>query len=64
MADKKKVLQVETADLPLAVRRVIKQDACGDNYTACGNCGCRLVNVEERVKCRYCWYCGRPIIWK
>ena len=61
---KNKYEHVETADLPLAVRRVLKPDAYGNNYAACGNCGARLVNVEERIKCRFCWCCGRPIIWK
>ena len=66
MTEKKtKLTDVETADQKLAVRRVLKQDACGVGmYAVCGNCGARLVNVEERIKCRYCWYCGRPIIWK
>ena len=67
MADKKRPAQLteaETADQRLAVRRVLKQDASGAMYAACGNCGCRLVNVEERIKCRFCWYCGRPVIWK
>jgi len=65
MTDKKlKDFHVETADLPLAVRRVLKQDAYGNKYAACGNCGARLVNVEERIRCRFCWCCGRPVIWK
>ena len=67
MAEKKKAIpmtKVETADQKLAVRRILKPDAYGVNYAACGNCGCRLVNVEERVRCKYCWNCGVPIIWK
>ena len=65
MAEKKtKVIQVETADLPLAVRRVIKTYESGERYAACGNCGVKLVNIEERVKCKFCWNCGRPVIWK
>ena len=50
MTEKKtKVLPVETADVKLGVRRVLKPDAWGNKYAACGNCGCRIVNVEERV---------------
>ena len=65
MTEKKtKVLPVETADVKLGVRRVVKPDGSGINTAFCGNCGSRLVNVEERVKCRFCWYCGVPIIWK
>ena len=65
MPEKKtKVIQVETADQKLGVLRVLKPDASGKMYAACGNCGCRLVNVEERVKCRYCWYCGTLVRWK
>lgn len=65
MTEKKmKVLPVETADVKLGVRRVLKPDAWGNKYAACGNCGCRIVNVEERVKCKFCWNCGVPIIWK
>ena len=66
MTEKKtKLTAVETADQKLAVRRVLKPEADGiGRYAVCGNCGARLVNVEERIKCRYCWYCGRPIIWK
>jgi hypothetical protein len=30
----------------------------------CGKCGMRLVNVEERIKCRFCWFCGAPVKWK
>lgn len=59
-----KITPVETAEQKLGVMRVLKPDAYGNNYAACGNCGCRLVNVEERVKCRYCWYCGTPVRWK
>lgn len=61
---KTKVVPVETADQVLGVLRVLKTDASGMKYAACGNCGCRLVNVEERVKCRYCWYCGKLVRWK
>ena len=61
---KAREIAVETAvNLP-GVKRVLKPDHLGNMYAACGNCGCRLVNVEERVKCRFCWYCGVPIIWK
>ena len=72
MADKKtKVYTVEppeymceTADRKFAVRRVLKPDALGNNYAACRKCGCRLVNVEERIRCKYCWNCGTPVRWK
>ena len=57
-------IAVETADQQIGVLRVLKPDNLGQMYAACGNCGCRLVNVEERVKCRYCWYCGRLVRWK
>lgn len=60
-AEKKPRLEkVETADIPLQVMRVIGPDG----YARCGHCGVRLVNVEERIKCRYCWYCGKPVKWK
>lgn len=62
MAEKKTARpeRVETADLPLQVMRVIGPDG----YARCGSCGMRLVNVEERIKCRYCWYCGKKVQWK
>lgn len=51
MTEKKmKILPVEMADVKLGVKRVLKPDAWGNKYAACGNCGCRLVNVEERVR--------------
>ena len=53
----------ETADQKFAVRRVLKPGADG-MYAACGKCGCRLVNVEERVRCKYCWNCGTPVRWR
>ena len=56
----KKAKPVETADVPLQVLRVIGPDG----YARCGHCGVRLVNVEERIKCRFCWYCGKPVKWK
>ena len=55
---------VETADQQMGVRRVLLKDANGNMYAACGNCNVRLVNVEERVKCAYCWHCGKRVIWK
>ena len=57
-------LDVETADEDMGVRRVILLDAYGGRYAACGNCNVRLVNVEERVKCLYCWHCGKKVLWK
>ena len=60
-AEKKtRPVRVETADIPLQVLRVIGPDG----YARCGSCGVRLVNVEERIKCRYCWYCGKQVKWK
>lgn len=67
MADKKnKVYTVEppeymceTADRKFAVRRIVK-----DGAAVCGNCGVRLVNVEERIRCKYCWNCGTPVRWR
>ena len=65
MSEKKqKIVQAETADVKMGVKRVLKPDEYGQMYAACGNCGCRLVNVEERVKCIYCWHCGVKIVWK
>lgn len=57
---REKPVAVETADVPLQVMRVIGPDG----YARCGHCGVRLVNVEERIKCRFCWYCGKPVKWK
>ena len=65
MPEKKtKVMPVETADQKLGVLRVLKPDAHGNIYAACGVCGCRLVNVEERIRCKYCWHCGTLVRWK
>ena len=55
---------IETADQELGVRRVLKEYIGGGVYAACGNCGVRLVNVEERIKCKFCWNCGKRVIWK
>lgn len=64
MAEKKMGLpgQVETADQKL-VKRVIKYYESGEKYAACGNCGVHLVNVEERIRCKYCWNCGVKVKW-
>jgi len=43
---------------------VLKEYIGGGVYAACGNCGVRLVNVEERIKCKFCWNCGKRVIWK
>ena len=56
-------MEAETADQALGVKRVLLLDAYGGRYAACGNCHARLVNVEERVKCLYCWYCGKKVRW-
>ena len=59
MTEKKSKIQVvETADQQL-VKRVIKE-----GVARCGNCGVRLVNVEERIKCKFCWNCGKPVLWR
>jgi predicted amidophosphoribosyltransferase len=47
------------ADDHLLVRRKIV-----DGVAICGNCGVRLVNVEERIRCKFCWNCGKPILWR
>ena len=52
--------EVETADQKLAIRRVINPNG----EAICGNCGVRIVNVEERIRCKYCWNCGRKIKWQ
>ena len=61
MIEKKKVAQVETAELQLLP---VMKKIGPDGYAICGNCGVHLVNVEERIKCKYCWNCGRPVKWK
>jgi len=59
MAEKKaKVTQVETADQQL-VRRVIKK-----GEAICGNCKMPLIDFSHRYKCRFCWYCGKPVNWR
>ena len=55
---------VETTDKKLPVRRVLKTYEGGGQVAACGKCGARLVNVEERIKCKFCWNCGTPVIWR
>ena len=61
MAEKKtKPVQVETADLPLQVLRVIGPD----KVARCGSCGMRLVDMDHNIKCRFCWYCGKAVRWK
>ena len=66
MAEKKtkisteNTLQVETADQKLSVRRQIGPDG----YAICGKCGVHIVNVEERIRCKYCWNCGTLIKWR
>jgi len=59
MAEKKaKVIPVETADLaPVRVKIV-------DKVAKCGNCNMSLVDIVTNRKCRFCWYCGKPILWK
>ena len=49
----------ETADQKFAVRRNVI-----DGYAVCGKCGVRLVNVEARIRCKYCWNCGTPVRWR
>ena len=61
---KKKVVEVETAEQKLVPSMPVLRKIGEDGYARCGSCGCRLVNVEERVKCRFCWYCGAPVRWK
>lgn len=58
MEKKSKVEIVETADQQL-VRRQIKE-----GVAVCGHCGKRLVNFDGTVKCRFCWFCGKPVLWK
>lgn len=54
------MITAETADQKLAVMRKINQHG----EAVCGNCGVHLVNVEERIKCKFCWNCGKPVRWK
>jgi len=62
MAEKKKpdykLFPVEVPENQMVRRKIVNGAA------VCGNCGCRLVNVEERIRCRFCWYCGKAILWK
>ena len=51
---------IETADKKLIVRR---RKIGKDGYAICGVCGVHLVNVEERIKCKYCWNCGTKVMW-
>ena len=55
-----KLTPVETAEQKLSVMRKIGPDG----YAICGKCGVHLVNVEERIRCKYCWNCGTPVRWK
>jgi hypothetical protein len=65
MTDKKKVVEVETAEQQLVpALRVIKTYPGGEKYAACAKCGVKLVNVEERIKCKFCWNCGTPVKWR
>ena len=57
----KNLYKVETAELQLLP---VMKKIGPDGYAICGNCGVHLVNVEERIKCKYCWNCGRPVKWK
>jgi len=52
--------EIETADKKLAIRKQISPDG----YAICGKCGVRVVNVEARIRCKYCWNCGTPIRWR
>ena len=64
MTDKKKTVEVETAEQKLVpVRRVVKTYPDGRQYAACAKCGVKLVNVEERIRCKFCWNCGTPVRW-
>jgi len=59
MAEKKsKVEIVETADQQLVRRQIV------NGVAVCGHCGKRLVDFDGRVKCRYCWFCGKPVLWR
>ena len=55
---KKKVEIVETADQEPVRKKIV------DGAAVCGNCGKPLVDFSGRVKCRYCWFCGKPVIWR
>lgn len=59
MAEKKaKVVPVETADQK-PVRKEIQNGAA-----VCGYCKMPLVDFSGRIKCRFCWYCGKPVNWR
>ena len=64
MAERKKASvvpeAVETADQKLAIRRVVTPNG----EAVCGKCGVRIINVEERIRCKFCWNCGTPVRWK
>ena len=69
MATRKRVIEAEIPEAPAAVETAdqqigIRRSIGPDGYARCGHCGVRLVNVEERVKCKYCWYCGKKVLWK
>lgn len=49
---------IETAD-QAPIRRVIL-----DGAAVCGSCGKPLVDFSGRIKCRFCWYCGKPVLWR
>jgi len=52
-------VEVETADQKL-IRRVINPKS----EAVCGRCGVRIVNVEKKIRCKYCWNCGGKIKWQ
>ena len=65
MADKRqKIVEVETADQKMVASMPVMKKIGEDGYARCGSCGVRLVNVEERIRCKYCWNCGTPVRWK
>lgn len=49
---------IETADQEPVRKKIV------DGAAVCGNCGKPLVDFSGRVKCRYCWFCGKPVLWR
>ena len=65
MAEKKaKIFKAEPATVEVADDHLLVRRKIVNGVAICGNCGVRLVNVEERIRCKFCWNCGKPILWR
>ena len=49
---------IETAD-QAPVRRALV-----NGVAVCGKCGVRLVDFDGVHKCKFCWNCGKPVLWR